>query len=220
MTKRHTTRQGPSLAERAYRLIKQDIVAGHFRSGDVIAEGSMARRYDLGRTPIREALQGLQRDGLVYAIPRAGYEITSITAKDVQEIFQLRLMLEPAAAELAAAMASDEDLERLSEAADFEYSCGDPESEREFLNANAHFHHMVALCSANKRLSEIVLQLLVDLERLFHLDLDIAYSAEWVVERRAMVEAVAERNPAKARELMAEQIRRDRDQVVQAMLGA
>jgi len=209
-----------SLATRAYEALKQDIVVGELPPGELVVEADLARRYGLGKTPIREALQALRREGLVESVPRAGYIVSRITPTDVQELFQLRVILETAAAELAATHASDEDLQRLSEAVDFHYVFGDHDSYRSFLNANTRFHYMVAESSGNGRLARIIHRLMEDLERLFHLELDVGDSAEEMVgEHKALVSALRQRDPEKARQAMRAQVIRSKDRVLKAIAG-
>ncbi len=210
----------PSLAQQAFRMLKEDILTATFKPGELLVERDLARHYGVGKTPMREALHALQKEGLVDAIPRAGYIVSAITTRDVQELFQLRLILETSAAELAARNTSEQDLQRLRELAGFDYTYGDRASYEAFLNSNTNFHYMVARSSGNQRLAQIVLRLLEDLERLFHLELDIRDSAaEMVNEHIALVAALTNRDPEKARQVMAEQIVKSRDRVLEAIAG-
>jgi DNA-binding GntR family transcriptional regulator len=169
---------------------------------------------------VREALHTLQQDGLVEAVPRAGYIVSAITTRDVNELFQLRLILETAAAELAAQNATREELEQIKQAADFRYVYGEPDSYAEFLSRNTKFHHRVAMASGNERLAEILLRLLEDLERLFNLELDVRDSAEeMVAEHVDLVGALLERDSQKARQIMADQIRSSEQRVLEAIVG-
>jgi DNA-binding GntR family transcriptional regulator len=209
-----------SLAERAYQTLKDAIITGTLRPGELIVERELAHRYQMGKTPIREGLHALQQEGLVEAIPRAGYMVSAITTRDVQELFEVRSILETAAAGLAATSASEEELQRLQESADFKYTHGDWTSYKAFLNANTEFHFKVAQASGNERLAQIVLRLVENLERLFHLELDLRDSAEeMVAEHKALVAALIERDPQKARQVMADQIRASRDRALEAIVS-
>jgi len=209
----------PSLAEQAYQTVKEAIITGSLRPGELIQERELARRYQLSKTPVREALQALQREGLVEAVPRAGYIVSAMTTRDVQDLFQLRSILETAATELAARNASEEVLKDLRESANFKYIHGDQASYEAFLKLNTEFHHKVAQASGNKRLAQIVLQLVENLERLFHLELDVRDSAdEMVAEHKALVSALIDRDSERARQIMADQIQRSRDRVLEAIV--
>lgn len=207
-------------SERAYDALKKAIIAGTLRPGELLRERELAERYGLGRTPVREALHTLQQDGLVEAVPRAGYIVSAITTRDVNELFQLRLILETAAAELAAQNATREQLEQIKQSADFRYVYGESDSYAEFLTRNTEFHHGVAMASGNERLAEILLRLLEDLERLFNLELDVRDSAEeMVAEHVDLVSALLERDSQKARQIMADQIRSSEQRVLEAIVG-
>src|SRR5271170_3283594 len=99
----------------AFDRIRQDIIGCALEPGRQVTEAELAARYALGKAPIRAALLGLCQEGLVRAIPRRGYLITPITMRDVQDVFQLRILLEPTAARLSAGRVTNEPLRRLAE---------------------------------------------------------------------------------------------------------
>jgi hypothetical protein len=97
-----TVKTIPLLSERAYERVKHDIICCLFAPGSEISEAQLCAQYKLGKAPVRMALSRLAHDGLVRAIPRRGYMVTPVTLKDIQDVFELRLLLEPPAARLAA----------------------------------------------------------------------------------------------------------------------
>src|ERR1700719_129296 len=99
----------------AFDRIKRDIISCALAPGRQVTEGELASRYSLGKAPIRAALAGLCQEGLLRAIPRRGYLIAPITMRNVQDTIQLRLLLEPAAARLAAGRMADKSLRLLEE---------------------------------------------------------------------------------------------------------
>ena len=97
----------PLLTDRAYERIKHDIITCAIAPGTEISEPQLCAHYRLGKAPVRMALIRLAHDGLVRAIPRRGYMVTPVTLKDIHDVFELRLMLEPAAARMAAGKVDD-----------------------------------------------------------------------------------------------------------------
>ena len=91
-----------SLSQQAYECIKQKIVSLDLAPGTVIDETRLRQELNLGRTPIREALQRLALEKLVVIVPRRGMFVTEIGIKDLQQIFEVRLVLECVAARYAA----------------------------------------------------------------------------------------------------------------------
>ena len=82
--------------ERLYQEIKRDILSGVFRMGDRLPVEALAAQHRVSKTPVREALSSLEHEGLVQIVPRVGYFVAQLTVQDVQELFQLRLILEGA----------------------------------------------------------------------------------------------------------------------------
>src|ERR1700719_2441622 len=99
----------------AFDRIKRDIISCALAPGRQVTEGELASRYSLGKAPIRAALAGLCQEGLLRAIPRRGYLIAPVTMRDVLDTIQIRLLLEPTAARLAAGRTADHDLRRLEQ---------------------------------------------------------------------------------------------------------
>src|SRR3970040_1475183 len=92
----------PLLSDRAYERIRHDIISCLLAPGTEISEAQLCSHYKIGKPPVRMALNRLAHDGLVRAIPRRGYRVTPVTVKDVHDVFELRLMLEPPPARTAA----------------------------------------------------------------------------------------------------------------------
>src|SRR5918997_618134 len=125
-----------SLTKRTYEALKQDVLTCALRPGAQIFEAELATRYGTSKTPVREALSTLVQEGLVQVLPRRGYLVAPITLRDVQEVFQLRLLLETAAAELAAEHITEEALRQLNALVEVRYTYRDRASYARFLRAN------------------------------------------------------------------------------------
>mgnify|MGYP001213470739 CR=1 FL=1 len=208
----------PSLADKAYAAIKEDILTCALDPGAVIAQPQLIERYNLGMTPVREALKRLEQEGYLSAIPRQGYLVSSLTLADVHDLYELRILLEQQTIRLAVLRATDDDLRALREKADFTYTYHDTRSYREFLQRNADFHHAIALTTGNARLAAAVRGVLEEMERIFHLGLELRDSAEEMRrEHQALVQALAKRDAGLAQELMTDQIARSQQRVT-AML--
>jgi DNA-binding GntR family transcriptional regulator len=87
------------LTEQTYRVLKDKILRGELQSGTQISVPSTAVALGVSRTPVNDALKRLANDGLVEIVPRQGTFVTELTARDVAEIFDMRLMIELHAAE-------------------------------------------------------------------------------------------------------------------------
>jgi DNA-binding GntR family transcriptional regulator len=102
-------------AERVYAELHAEILAGRLRPGDPLRQQEIARRLNASRTPVREAVARLAAEGLVDAESRRGAAVASLSMHDFVEINQLRLLLEPYAASVAAGLLPDAEIMRLEE---------------------------------------------------------------------------------------------------------
>lgn len=103
--------RAPLIAEApVYRELKKAIMSGLFRPGSVLVQEHLCEQFRASRTPIRDALTHLQAEGLVVAIPNKGAFVRELSAKEVRHIYQIRILLETAAARDAAAKANRQEL--------------------------------------------------------------------------------------------------------------
>jgi DNA-binding GntR family transcriptional regulator len=209
----------PLLSDRAYDRIRHDIISCALAPGMEISEAQLCAHYKLGKAPVRMALSRLAHDGLVRAIPRRGYRVTEVTLKDIHDVFELRLMLEPAAARMAAGRVNAQRLRALDEACRAAYQPGDAKSTSRFLEANKAFHVEIARAAGNARLAEAVEQLLDEMTRLLHLGLGLRNrSHELQREHRSLVKALTRGDSGTAERICREQIEEARSMVLSAIL--
>ncbi len=107
----------PTLTERAYQLIEEQIVTLKLKPGEVLSEQGLSAAYKIGRTPIREALQRLAREGLVTVLPRKGILVTEINARNQLLVLEVRCELERLLSRAGAERATAEQRARLAEIA-------------------------------------------------------------------------------------------------------
>lgn len=221
------TGEGGSLAARAYRQIKEEILTSGLRAGELVAAHALAARYGMSRSPVSQALTLLAQEGLLKVVPRVGYVISPMTITDVHEIFQLRLHLEGLAAELAARSATPADLEAFA-AADERVRAmaatlvaGDASVVRLSIETHASFHLMVAGLSGNARLVECVRRLLDESQRIQSLDPRLPNHVGFLVgAHRDVVDGLRDGDPRAAREAMERHIRQGQERVLRALMVA
>lgn len=211
-----TSEEASSATDKAYRSLKSDVLMCHLAPGSEIYEGEIAAQLGMSKTPVREALGMLVHEGFVEVRPRQGYRVTDVTLADVQEVFQLRLMLEPAAVELAAERATPEQLQVLR-------SCVEdpPESQDDAISRAAVFHRTLADASGNTRLAAMLHNLLDEMQRLRYIGLDSngAYENE-SLEHRELLDALLKGNHHLARDIAQRHVEGDRMKVFEAILGS
>jgi DNA-binding GntR family transcriptional regulator len=209
----------PLLTDRAYERIKLDIITCAIAPGTEISEPQLCRHYHLGKAQVRMALIRLAHDGLVRPIPRRGYRVMPITLKDIHDVFELRLMLEPTAARMAAGKVNAQRLRALDDACRAGYQPSDVKSITRFLDANKAFRVAIAQATGNSRLASMTAQLLDQMTRLLHLGLRLRNrSLEMQHEHRVLVKALARGDGETAERISREQIEAARNMLVNAIM--
>jgi DNA-binding GntR family transcriptional regulator len=140
----------------ATELIREAIVDGRLEPGRRLKEEELARELGISRTPVREALLMLQAEGLVDAIPNRGAMVRVHTTEDLDDLYQLRALLEGYAARRAAARISDEQVEQLRSSCDRFEGLDPDEDLRELVRENLLFHSTILDVAGSARLASMV----------------------------------------------------------------
>jgi len=163
------TSQPPVLSQGddAYLRLRSDVIACRLPPGAIVTEPELMAAYDISKTSCRIALTRLGQDGLVRSRPRRGYQVSPITLRDVQEVFQLRAQIEPLAARLAVGRVDHEGLRELEAACRQQHPALHLHEQIDvFMEANKAFHLAIARASGNDRLHHMLAVLLDEMSRL------------------------------------------------------
>ena len=199
---------------RIYRELRRAIIMGHLRPGERLEVEAIAHRYHTSVTPVRDALQMLNQEGLVAIRPRSGYFTTSLTLKQLRDMLELRKILEVAAVERAAQRATAEQLEALRQV-HAGYTGDDEEAYDRYTEENSRFHRLLAEASGNLKLGEAVGHLMDRLARFMVLR-HAGKSLESTHLR--IVEALAAHDPEAARHALLEDIDSARDAILDEVI--
>lgn len=206
-----------SVTDKAYTALRSEILSCALAPGSRIIEGEIAERLNMSKTPVKKALGMLIHEGFVEVKPRHGYRVTEITLADVQEVYQLRQILEPAAAELAATNATPEQLQGLRALVE-DHSAATYEERADKL---LRFHEILAEASGNRRLAATMASLLDEMQRLLSIGLDVEDSVTLHVgEHRELLEALLKGNHHNAREIAERQVETGRMRMFEAILAS
>ena len=211
-----------TLADALYQSLKRAIIENRLEPGTILSEQTIADRNLVSRAPAREALQRLTVNGFVTTRHRVGYLVTTVSVADMDEIFAMRLTLEPLATELAVPRLTDPDLEILEDlAAQVSRVAEAPIKDHGTLytSLNADFHREIARIAGNRRLERIINTLIDELERVM---LVLAYSStidQLLDQHFELLKVMREGNPMAAAEVMREQLARDFELMRTLVLG-
>jgi DNA-binding GntR family transcriptional regulator len=189
--------------DQVYVAIKEAILDLRLKPGSPLVEDELARHLGTSKTPVRDALLALERDGLVTKIPYKGTYVSEISLKDATEIFELRAVLEGLAARLSARSFSPKELD----AAEKILADADEARARNDFNATsslgAQFHGLIHHRADNRRLLPILDKLEDQLHRLRRMSDQVAGRLEKSAhEHRQILAALRAGDPAEAEQAM------------------
>jgi DNA-binding GntR family transcriptional regulator len=207
-------------SDEALDAVRRAILRCELRPGELVSETDLMSRFGLRRAATRSALDRLSVIGLLRSLPRRGYVVKPITLRDVNDLFQLRGIIETAAVRLAAGRVDETSLRRLDKVCTAGYQLGNRESEAEFLHANSDFHLMIAAASGNDRLVVVTAQILSEMERLFHFGLALRdRTSEMQQEHQALIEALARGDADAAERMTREELSSSKAMVLDALMS-
>ncbi|MFZ5511452.1 MAG: GntR family transcriptional regulator [Pseudomonadota bacterium] len=201
----------PALYEEVAERLRQRIFRHELAPGAWIDEQALAEEFGISRTPLREALKVLAAEGLVTLKPRRGCYVTELSEQDLDEIFDLMALLEGrCAAEAVRRMGAGAlaQLERLHDELERAAAAGDIDR---FFEANQGFHLTLQQIAGNRWL----LQVIQDLRKVMKLNRHHSLFLEGRLEQsleehRAIMEAIRDRDAARAEEAMRAHLRSGR----------
>lgn len=204
------------LTDWAYEQIKEAILRIQFAPGTQLQIESLVTELGISRTPIREALLRLEKDGLVRVAPRVGFFVKEFTHHDLEELYEVRELLESRAVKNATNNLSDQDLDLIDHLLDLSVIAVQAKDVEKFLEVEIKFHNFLTEHSQNSYLIS-VLESLRDLSyRWRMLSLRSPESlARSMEEHLNIARAVRDKDAELASQLMAEHIRNARERIME-----
>jgi DNA-binding GntR family transcriptional regulator len=191
-----------SITERVYQRLRAEILSCALEPGQEVSEAELAARFEVSKTPIREALVTLRNDGFVRTYPRRGYQIMPITVGDMTEMFDARNIIEVGAAELACQRMTETELDNLQRLVDIEYATTET-SLKKFIAGNRTFHMAIAAGSHNHRIANLVERQLDEMDRVFYLGARLRdLGSETSQHHQMIVDALRSRDVQNTRQVM------------------
>lgn len=157
-----------SLRDKVSRALRAAIIAGEMEPGVVYSAPTLGARFGVSATPVREAMQDLARENLISIVPNKGFRVTEVAEKDLDDITQIRLLLEPPMVRDVTPLIPAEDLPQLRELAAKIVEGAERGDLVEYTAADQIFHLALLGYADNPRLTNLVADLR-DHTRLFGL---------------------------------------------------
>lgn len=183
-----------------HEKLREEILACRLAPGADLREQELASRFQVSKSPVRDALLRLEREQLVTIAPRQGYRVAPISLSDARDLLRLRSVLECASAAEAAREAGGAELASLDRFRSFR-----PSHWLEgFAGYNREFHCALARASGNRRMSALTCELIEQTRRLVHVSVQAEprRTAPLVAEHAAIIDAVQARDGRRASALL------------------
>lgn len=143
------------LAEVDVQQLANGIIAGNLRSGDKLVETKLGEQLGVSRGPVREAFRRLEQIGLVEKIPNRGAFVSTLTERDIEELYSVRELIEGLAARLLATRRDPQAIARLEAVLKEMRECAEAGNQKRMITVDADFHDALVKLSDHKLLSEI-----------------------------------------------------------------
>ena len=195
-----------SLADQVFEHIETDILSGKYQKGENLTESKLSLELGVSRTPIREALRRLEQEHLIEEAPK-GMVVVGIGEKDLADIFEIRAALEGKAAALAAKNYTDEQMNVIREALEFqEFYLGKQDPDR-IKSMDSRFHETIYKMSGSTIFYDVLMPLHKKILKYRKASVtDSSRAAASVAEHRAIYEALLARDAKLAEKLISEHL--------------
>lgn len=219
-TRSSATKRAAPAKDAAYEKIKGAIVENRIEPGAPLSEEKLAAEHGLSRTPIREVLQRLSRDGLVEIIRNKGAFVSRLDPQDMREFFEIREALEGLAARLAARRMDADEVARLN-AVYRSLSQGQRPSDRTAESrAGYDLHTALWMASGNRRLIQALNAIQLQSKRFFRFSMGIPHRMEKSHrEHLPILRALKRRDPDAAEAAMRAHLRSAYESLVAVLAG-
>jgi DNA-binding GntR family transcriptional regulator len=187
------------IRERVYDHLKQEIMNGRMPSGSVLVESRVAEQIGVSRTPVREALHFLEKEGLLELLPRVGYRVREIERKEFEEICEIRKVNEDLAVRWAVERITSEGLSALERNLAVAEERLREEAWEAFVDLDAEFHELLAEASGSRRLQALIKSLRADMLRYRIQSLHQAFTAALALQgHKKIFQCIQEGNVSSA----------------------
>lgn len=205
-------KSGVTIKQQVYESLKQRIIKGLYGRGQQLRQEVLARDFGVSRIPVREALLQLEKEGLVEFFPYKGAVVTSLSADEIREVFEIRYILESAALEFAIQEMSESDYEQAENILDETDRMTDQD---QWVGMNWKFHSFLYSFAKRPRLLEMVNNLHQSIDRYIRVYLRLMNFQDSSTEaHREMLKACHKGDVSQAKDLLRRHQREAMERIV------
>jgi DNA-binding GntR family transcriptional regulator len=204
-----------SLGQHVYENLKEAILKGDLTPGSRMIESRVADVLGTSRTPVREAIHKLEREGLLRKHPNGGFSVSGLTRKDIEETFGIRSVLESYAARLAALKHREDDVLPLEGKIKEFQNCLEVGLTEDLPRINTEFHDLLYGLSRSTKLIKMINDLRDQIFRFRHVILKVEKMAKRSNDdHKLMLEFIKNRDPDGVERIVREHILRGQEVVL------
>jgi DNA-binding GntR family transcriptional regulator len=185
-----------TIRKKVYDYLREQLLSGEIAPHEHLIEAKIAQEIGTSRTPVREALHNLEMEGLIKSIPRVGYVVKPISEQEVEEICEIRAVIEMLGTRWAVAKACQKVIEELEENIRLSEKEVISEKPKAFVELDARFHEIIAKHSGSQRLLELAQMLR---RHMLRYRIESIYSVDNVLRaiegHRGILEAIKKADP-------------------------
>jgi DNA-binding GntR family transcriptional regulator len=200
---------------KVFEQVRREILSCTLMPGEELRENELARRYGVSKSPVRDAMQKLEFEGLIEIEPRRGHRVKPISVSDAEDILDLRVILESGAVRRIADRASDAELQDLDK-----FRTADTTIPG-FTAYNREFHKHLSRLSGNRRLAEETQRVMEMYDRLCMVSLSNKRGedsfAEPLADHCAIIDALQARDGTRAVRLLTRHVTRSRGSIMRGL---
>lgn len=213
------TKEPLTYQSQAYDYVRGQIINLGFKPGEYITDGQIAEKLGISRTPVREAFQRLEKEGLLVNEARRGWRVYMLDLTDIHEIFELKIAIESMLVRKAAECPDEQLRADLADALNEMKKASEAKDSDGWLQSDIHLHNILFMMANNERAERIV----VNLNDQWH-RLRLGYVAlqgrttTSIIEHEQFVASVLAGDVEKAGQQMREHLTRVRDDLIQLVV--
>lgn len=206
-----------SLGDKVYLELEKEIISGAIPPGETLSECKLSAKYGVSRTPVRDALKSLEKQGLVEIIPNKCAIVVGVSTKDVEDIYDIRIYVEGLASRLACKYITDEEIEKLTEAVELQEFYLTKQNSSQMKDLDSRFHSLIYEFSRNKILKNTLNGYHHTITKFRQVSLnDRTRTKDAVEEHRQILEAIKNRDADLADKLTAIHVKNAKANMIKA----
>lgn len=204
-----------SLKENIYDILKNEIILGDLKPGYHLLENQLAKKFNVSKIPVREVLIRLEKEKFIKITPYKGAIVRDVTIEEIENICEMRKILEPIALEESFEAISESKLIKLKEELlKFEDRKVNKKNKLDFLNLDITFHSLLRQNSKNKLLVKLLYDFQLNSARWIKYSLPISSFKNNIEEHRKIIDCILDKNLELARQELVNHLNKAKERLI------